>query len=514
MLGLVKPLAKPATFGADADEVHRALAAWKSSEAIGDLADMLSFGVDPKQRHLLVEPAKAALSHPGATEVMRIVAREVLQEGSSAAEVWRASPAGEAIRHTRGLLRLAPNDVVGLVDLAQHHLASGKPKAAYRALATAYQLSPRSVHVIRALTRYWIHLEQPDRAHAFIKSTSIVSIDPWLMASEIATSQVAKAPSVQLRRAQRALAVKSFNPTEVGELAGAVGGMELYHGNLKEARKLFRLALENPNDNVLAQAITNEEFIGIEVDEQVMRRAPNGLFEGRALKAMLASDFEAAARFTARWSEEESFSSRPRLLQSFVCGALGEFEAALEAANQGLVADPADLTLRGNRAYALAALGRFSEAELELHALESKDDVGQRPFTLATRGMVKLLTGDTASGLQLYEAALQEFDRRKQEDFGTTCLAFMARTADLAGIEQRDQIVHRTVERFARFPSHAAAVILKTLKQSVAEVEAAPLRRVAQWEWDPQTNTLIERRELTRKGASGFVVANRKRKAS
>lgn len=511
MLGLVKPMARPAAFGADVDEVHRAMAAWKSSQAIGDLADVLSYGVDPKQRSLLMEPANAALRHPGATPTMRLVAQEVLHEGSSVAEVWRTAPEAEGIRHMRGLLRIAPNDVVALVDLAQHHLAVGKPKSAYRALATANQLSPNSVHVIRALTRYWIHLEQPDRAHAFIKSTAMLSVDPWLMASEIATAQVAKVSSVQLRRAQRALAVKSFKPSEVGELAGAVGGMELYHGNFKEARSLFRLALENPNDNVLAQAITNQEFIGIEVDEQIMKRAPNGLFEGRALKAMLATDFEAAARFTACWSAEEPFSSRPRLLQSFVCGALGEFETALEAADGGLVSDPTDLSLRGNRAYALAALGRLSEAELELRALESKDDVDQRPFTWATRGMVKLLTGDSASGLKLYEAALEEFTRRKQEDFGTTCLAFMARTAAVAGIEQRDRILQRTVERYSRFPSHAAAVILKTLKQSVGAVGSAPLRRVVQWEWDSQSNSLVERRELTRRGASSVVVATRKR---
>jgi len=332
------------------------------------------------------------------------------------------------------------------------------------------------------------------------------------MASEIATAQVANAPSAQLRRAQRALAVESFNPKEVGELAGAVAGAELYQGNFKEARKLFRVALEHPNDNVLAQAITNQEFIGIEIDDQIMRRAPNGLFEGRALRAMLATNFDAAAHYTASWGDEESFSSRPRLLQSFICGALGHYEDALEAADIGLIADPTDLTLRGNRAYALAALSRFAEAEVELQLLEAKDDAGQRPFTWATRGMVLLLEGQTEVGLQLYEAALDEFTQRKQEELATTCLAFMARTATVAEIEQRDGIVQRTAERFAKAPSHAAAVILRTLKQDVAEVETTTLRRVVQWEWDSTTNTLAEKRELTRKGAPGLVVANRRGK--
>lgn len=509
LVGMVRSVnAKLSIQSADA-EVEKALASWKASGSIGDLADALSFGVDATQHDALIPAARVALKLPDATPAMQLVAREIINAGSSTDAVWKNSPSATDVHALRALLRHTPNDVIALVDLAQHHLAQGKRKAAHRALLAAHQVSPESVHVIRALTRFWMHVGEEDRAHAFIRRIPKASVDPWLMASEIATAQAAGAPSVQLRKAQRALNSKVFNPRDVSELAGAIGGAELWNGKFKEARKLFRLALEHPNDNVLAQAITNQEFLGIEVDEALLRRAPNGVFEGRALRALMQTDFEAASELMECWSEEEPFSSRPRTLQSFVCGALGSFEKALGAADKGLTADASDLSLRGNRAYALAALGRLDEAESELSVINAQADDNQRPFSLATKGMVEVLRGNADVGRRLYEEALDKFHRKKQDAQHTDCLAFMARTFKKAGLDDADAVAARAAERFAAHPSHAAAVILKELQQPVKEVVAEPLRKVVQWEWDPSSNTLTERRELTRKGASGFVVAEK-----
>lgn len=511
MLGVVKALAKPPQLATDAEAFLKALDAWRQSESIGDLADLLSFSVDGALRGVLADAARAALKHSGAPRTMKLVAQEIFEEGCSVKRVWRNEPITVEVRTLRALLREAPNDTVALVDLAQHHLSQNKSRAAERALLTAYQISPRSVYVVRAFARFWIHRGRPDRAHALIKSSGLAAYDPWVMASEIAIAQAAGGHSIQLRKAQRALATKLYTPTDISELAGAVAGFEITNGNFREARKLFRLALEHPNDNVLAQAITNQQYLGIEVDEQIIKRAPNGVFEGRALNAMLLGKFEEAAGYTASWSEEESFSSRPRMLQSYFFGALGEYQKSLSAAEAGLLSDPKDDGLRANRAYALAGLERFTEAEAELKLLEAKDAPQQRPSVLATRGMVFMLQGQADEGIRLYEAAVVELEKAKAEEQVSDCLAFMARTAFRADIEQRDAVLARANERFALKPSPAASVILKSMQQTVADVAAPELRKIVQWEWDPTSNTLSQRKELTRIGAPGFVVADRQK---
>lgn len=508
MLGFVKPAKSGAPISTSDEAVDVALWAWEQTKSIGDLADLLAFGLDATQHVRLAPAAEAALKSAEATPAMMLVAQEILKSGASEAFLWRDSKAAKSVHGLRALLRNAPNDVIALVDLAQHHLAVGKQRAAYRALMVAHQISPNSVHVLRAVTRFWIHVGLPDKAHAFIKKAPRTAADPWLMASEIATAQVAGAPSAQLRRAQRALTTKTFKSRDVTELAGAVGGTELFQGNFKEARKLFRLALEHPTDNVLAQAITNQDHLQIEIDDSLLQKAPNGVFEGRALQALLRTDFDEVGRLTECWAEEEAFSSRPRLLQSFVHGALGNYEQALRAAEAGLLTDPKDMSLRGNRAYALALMKRFNEAEAELKLIDAHGDQDNRPLTLATMGAVKLLEGEHELGSALYEDALAEFERKKAEQQYSDCLAFYARTATKAGSPISTELLKRAAERFLKVPSHAAAVVLRSLNQEARIKEDEPMRRVTQWEWSKTANTLTQKHGLTKKGAPAVVTLN------
>jgi tetratricopeptide (TPR) repeat protein len=509
MLGLVKPLEKKPSLEVDAAIIEQALASWKLTNSVGELADLLAFGVDPSAHAALLAPAKFALETPTASPVMRLVAQNILSSGAGESEVWSRGDVASEVRNIRAILRMTPNNTIGLVELAQHYLTNGNIKRAHRCLASAFQLSPKSVFVIRAFARYWVHIGRPDKAHHFVKRLSLSSEDPWLMASEIALAQVAKLPSMQLRRAQRALAVKSFSARNVTELAAAVGDSELNHGKLKEARKLFRTAFDVPNDNVLAQAIHKQGELGIEIDEQILKRASNGVFEGRALQAIIGADFETASDLTTQWGQSEPFSSRPKMLESYINGALGRYDHALSAAISGLRADPSDLLLRGNKAYALAGLGRFEEAELEIKIINAKDGDQFAPFTHATRGMIALLNGDPEAGIAIYDEAIALFSSRKDEESITTCRAFMARAAAAAEIPQRAALLTAASERFAKVPSPAGAVILRTLSQSAVVSNAGLLRRVVQWEWDVEKNTLAEKRQLTRVGAPGFLVKPR-----
>lgn len=509
MFGMVQRANGRATLGSEDEAVAIALHTWEASNSLGDLADLLAFGLDPQRRPQLTGPARIALATDGTTAAMRLVASEILTGGQSEDVVWNTSISARSAQGLRALLRNAPNDVLALVDLAQHHLSHGKRKQALRALLTAHQLAPNSVHVVRAITRFWIHAGEVEQAHRFIKSIGRIATDPWLMATEIAAAEVANAPSTQLKRAQRAIAVKSFGNKDIPELAGVVGCAELSSGKLKEARKLFRLALEHPTDNVIAQAITNQRYLGIDVDEQLINKAPNGAFEGRTLNALLAADFERASALTSRWAEEETFSSRPRLLQSYFEGALGNYKQSLEAAEIGLDADQNDLSLRGNKAYALAALGRFQEALFEISAIKAEGSNELEAQTLATTGMVLLHQGLHEEGKQAYENALTKFEGAKEEAQYTDCLAFYARAAVQAKAPGSEEITMRALERYKKHYSPAAAVVLRTVNQKTEAAKQEPMRKVVQWEWDKQSNILLEKRGLTAKGAPGFVVSNR-----
>ena len=71
----------------------------------------------------------------------------------------------------------------------------------------------------------------------------------------------------------------------------------------------------------------------------------------------------------------------------------------------------------------------------------------------------------------------------------------------------RPQVVR--LERYKKHYSPAAAVVLRTVDQKAEAEKQEPMRKLVQWEWDKESNILLEKRGLTAKGAPGLVVSNR-----
>ncbi|MBX3659508.1 MAG: hypothetical protein KF740_13845 [Ramlibacter sp.] len=157
----------------------------------------------------------------------------------------------------------------------------------------------------------------------------------------------------------------------------------------------------------------------------------------------------------------------------------------------------------------MAALGRLSEALTDLSTVCAGGDAELAPLTLATRGMIELRQGFHEEGKRSYEEALEVFERTKQDSQYTDCLAFYAREVVQVNTSGNEEIVQRALERYKKHYSPAAAVVLRTINQTAEVEKQEPLRKVVQWEWDKKSNTLEEKRGLTAKGASGFIVSDR-----
>src|SRR5690606_21639596 len=116
-------------------------------------------------------------------------------------------------------------------------LAVGNAKRADRAIVTALSLSPNSRVTLRTVARYYVHVGEPDRAHALIARHERTAGDPWLMASEIALAQ---ASGEQRRFAVKGRRFSKSNAAPVrhlSELRGALGGLELASGAVRHARE-------------------------------------------------------------------------------------------------------------------------------------------------------------------------------------------------------------------------------------------------------------------------------------
>jgi Flp pilus assembly protein TadD len=259
-----------------------------------------------------------------------------------------------------------PRNAIAWVDLALAFTILGFTTRANRAISVALTLNPSNRFVLRSAAHLYIHEGLPDRAHHILLTAESTRSDPWLMAAELAVASAGNFTPKLNKEALTMMQNESFHPFDLAELGGAIATFELENGNHLRARNLFRKALVNPNENVVAQAewaSTQLRSLNIETREFQVPR----LFEATAWTTFQKGDWAAAYAAANGWLEDQPFSSRPAALSSFLASVIFEDNGAAEAVlSRSLLANPRDPIILNNLAFAQASLGKVEEAEKTL----------------------------------------------------------------------------------------------------------------------------------------------------
>ena len=488
-------------------EIEETVGAWDIDPSPGTLSDALALSVIPEAASAVVRIAKEGLRirdrlSPAVLQLAESLALDQLRADRDATEE-EAATVDERVRQLRHLLRIAPANSIALLDLAQAQLVAGKERAAERLLKSALQTMPNDRIVLRTLARFYVHIGQPDKAHALIASHPRSATDPWLMASEIALSEVADTSSPLVNKGQRLLKTNAFADSHVTELAGAIASLELSHGKIKFARDLYRIALKQPNDNVLAQALMNQEWLGIAVSSAQIESQRTSASEAKLLNAWMQFDHANAETHAIAWAKEEPFSSRPIQFTSFIQIARGDYEGALKQTASGLLSNPRDGGLMANRAFTLAAVGRTADAEALLKKQQKLHDAKFRPQYSATLGFIELQRGNWAIADTFYEAALAQFIERDDRQGIGLCLAFYARAARDYGHPEATEIVQRAISAQKQNATIDSVLVLHMsglLEAPVLDQQGARLRHATSWVYDAETHTLTDSGVVARPG--------------
>ena len=156
----------------------------------------------------------------------------------------------ENIRDLKLRITLAAHDPIQYVELARVYCRLGQTEQARRAFNIAYGLAPASRFILRAATRFLVHIQDYDRAITILSGGN--SSDPWLQATKISVLDLSGRAVRDIKRI-RALLETDTHPKHLSELAGSLATLELTSGNVSRAKKLFRQGAIEPNDNVVAQ---------------------------------------------------------------------------------------------------------------------------------------------------------------------------------------------------------------------------------------------------------------------
>lgn len=323
----------------------------------------------------------------------------------------------------------SPRNPIQLVELARLYSRIGQVEQAKKTLFIACALAPTSRFVVRAATRFFVHVQDYARAISILDKAN--QSDPWVQASRVSIYDLSGRAIRDIRRARSVLEIDA-HPRHLSELAGSLATLEFGSGSVSRARKLFKRGATDPNDNVVAQLQWAAQNKILEFRPELLERSLT--FEARAAFARKEKKWKEVLLHCADWINDEPLSPRPATLGSYIASALlQDYHKSVEFCELGLVANPEDFTLLNNLAFSCGALGDLQSATKYLDkALLCVKTKADEVTALATKGMIAFREGRTESGTELYNRAVEL--ARENKLYGLAQLAVVHYFCEVAGI--------------------------------------------------------------------------------
>lgn len=324
-------------------------------------------------------------------------------------------------------LRLAefPWNAVLWTNLALLYTTLGQNRSALKAIRVAQAIAPDDRFVLRANARFHLHCGDPEQARSILHATARLRSDPWLLANEIALSQVLGQASNLVRLGRRFIENELAAPFHLSELNSSLSTLEFTAGNVRKARRHCSASLQKPAENAIAQAAwierksaqsiaaINHEHLGCSQEAKTWYHYANG-------------DWRMSLDASMKWQWQEPFSSRPAVQGGYIAiTALEEYETAIRILSFAERSNPDDPVLLNNLAFAYACMGDTEEADAILEkAARASSQNRQQIVLMATKGLIEHRRGNPQAGELLYSSAISRADAAGHTEIAKTARIF------------------------------------------------------------------------------------------
>lgn len=463
--GELKPLAKTtdkADDGIISQELAKRLARWRADPSLMTAAELVETAIVDGRENEAVKAATRLIQidERAAPLVKHQAARLLARVGQKKPwlQAHMAPPAAIALWRER--TRTHPNDALAWIELALHQTIIGKQEAAGRSVAVAMQFAPDNRHVLRSAVRYYLHVGERDRAHDILLRSAATNTDPWLLAAEIATAEIAERSPKLSKIAAKMLSDGGLYPRQITEMASAIGTLELVDGNRKKARRAFEHSLVDPNGNVAAQAEwASPAFGDLLIKPQQLAHVAEPA-EALAFHRYGERRYLEVLKFCDIWATEEPYSIRPYEFGAAAAGAAGDYQSSIEFAGRGLRQRPGSPKLSNSLAFALASLDRTAEASAALDAIKLKEVDERAAFViLANRGLIAYRRGQLDEGASRYREAAEGFKKLGEKVNEAHAQIYHARESRHANEAGHEKLLHAAKQAWSKLDRHPNPVI-------------------------------------------------------
>jgi tetratricopeptide (TPR) repeat protein len=376
-----------------------------------------------------------------------------------------------AIAYMRRLLRQRPRSANLWVDLARHQAALGETDKAQKSMRIGLALAPNHRWILRSASRLLLHAGEPEAAHKLLANHPRTRQDPWLMSAEIASAQIAKRPPKFVARAREILRPKSFPAAHISELAAAVATVELEAGANRSARRLLKLALQDPTENALAQVEWAERDSRDGFDlEPIVSRTPDA-YEASCWVKYNEGQIEDALRAAREWLIDETYATRPVGMVCYLASFLDDYDTVVKTAQEALTRHPTEVLHRNNLIFGVLSKGaifeRTDSTELAEHLeflrrrISSKGEDALQ--ATANAGLLFYRIGRSEEGRQLYEATIVAAEKLSNHLISAHAAVMNAREAILMGSLWATEALHKAHDLAKRVVSPGLNFYLRKL---------------------------------------------------
>jgi len=468
-------------------ELLQRLDDFKNDRCVGTAADLFNSASLLNHQELAREAAEFILSSEKAPKFLSSMAKSFLegdgQQHSATEHDSVIDQSKKAIRTLRRQLIIEPRNPILLIDLARHHVILGHDKrTAEKYVSMALALAPNNRWVLRTAARFFMHINEPDKAHRLLARHELTKFDPWLIAAEMSLAQVSQRPVKFWNAGRKMLASKSISPRHLSELAGAAATIEMSGGNNKQAKILFRQSLIAPTENSLAQ-VQWAERKRLHVDKTIdlFLEKTDDAYEAMFWMAYNEHDMPQAAKCCHLWLMDEPFSSNPAVMLSYVLSLLDDYKGIEESAKFGLIANPHNMCLQNNYYYARISSGELLKAEneselskaLSFFAMQNRQNFEDVSHAFANSGLVFYRLGDLEKGRKFYEEARELMLKSKLSSNEPNVLMYHAREAILAKAPWALEILKLAKDSAKRLKNVGSEFYVRKLDLLVANPDKA-----------------------------------------
>lgn len=402
-------------------ELDETIERWKHDKSVGVALEILNSPADLADSPVLAEAAHIVLAHKDAGTLARVIAGANAEPNGNSAFAALSPRTNVPLALARAALRRDPYNAIAALNLAHAYCGIGRVDKAHRLVLQALAVAGTNRTILRGAARFYLHVKDFGHAHSLLARAPGLLHDPWLLAGELALSEVIGKTSQHMKRAKLMAQSDSLEAINRSELNAAIGDVQRHRGDHRHARKSYVAALVRPTENVIAQAhflSTRGDVTNLPWGDAMkhVTAAP----EASGMDALLRGDWKVAKEQARIWLDLEPFSNRPVNL-GFTASELGDndMESALFFAERGQRSNPGQPMQHNNYAFALAKLGRIAEAEEAFAVCRSllakeEGDPGERHVYKATAALIAWRAGDVEGGRRGYREAAEYFEKSGQ----------------------------------------------------------------------------------------------------